>query len=178
MKKIFSRAIRGAMLDRKAFAEVFWDDDATADGVIVVASVAVASFLIGAVTGAYSISIGVIPALLTAAISAVASWLILAAATWFAATRMFKTGGGIQTTMATHGLAYLPTIAFAVPVAIVPVIGLVWYMAVLTRATQESVSADTKTAFLAVLVGFAFMLMIQAIFQLPFTAASALFGLF
>ncbi|MEX1003766.1 MAG: YIP1 family protein [Acidimicrobiia bacterium] len=177
MQKIFSRALRGAMLDRKAFAEVFWDDDATADGVIVVASVAVASFLIVALTRA-SVGIGSIPALLQAAISAVASWLILAAATWFAATRLFKTGGGIQTTMATHGLAYLPTIAFAIPIPIVPVIGLVWYVAVLTRATQESVSSDTKTAFLAVLVGFAFMLMIQAIFQLPFTAASALFGLF
>lgn len=177
MNKIFSRAFRGAMLDRKAFAEVFWDDDATADGVIVVAAVTVASFVIAVLLGA-SLSVGVIPALLTAAISAIASWLILAAATWFAATRLFKTGGGIQTMMATHGLAYLPTIAFAVPVAIVPVIGLVWYVAVLTRATQEAVSSDTKTAFLAVLVGFAFMLMIQAVFRLPFTAASALFGLF
>lgn len=175
MQKIFSRAVRGAMMDRKAFAEVFWDDDATADGVIVVASVAAVSFLIIALTRA-SISIGSIPALLQTAISAVASWLILAAATWFAATKMFKTGGGIQTTMATHGLAYLPTLAFVVPIAIVPVIGLVWYIAVLTRATQEAVSSDTKTAFLAVLVGFAFMLIIQAIFRLPFTAASALFG--
>lgn len=177
MKKIFTRAVRGAMLDRKAFAEVFWDDDATADGVIVVASVAAASFLIVALTRA-SVSIGSIPALLQTAISAVASWLILAAATWFASTRLFKAGGGIQTMMATHGLAYLPTIAFVIPIAIVPVLALVWYIAVLTRATQEAASSSTKNAFLAVLVGFAFMLMIQAIFRLPFTAASALFGLF
>ena len=177
MQKILSRAFRGAMLDRKAFAEVFWDDDATADGVIVVAVVAAASFVIVAMTRA-SVSLGSIPALLQTTVSAVASWLILAAATWFAATKMFKTGGGIQTMMATHGLAYLPTIAFVIPIAIVPVIGLVWYIAVLTKATQEAVSTTTKTAFLAVLVGFAFMLMIQAIFRLPFTAASALFGLF
>lgn len=175
MQKIFSRAVRGAMMDRKAFAEVFWDDDATADGVIVVASVAAVSFVFIALTRA-DISISSIPALLQTAIYAVASWLILSAATWFAATKMFKTGGGIQTTMATHGLAYLPTLAFVVPIAIVPVIGLVWYIAVLTRATQEAVSSDTKTAFLSVLVGFAFMLIIQAIFRLPFTAASALFG--
>ena len=177
MQKIFSRAVRGAMLDRKAFAEVFWDDDATADGVIVVALVAAASFVVVALTRA-SVSISSIPALLQTTVSAVASWLILAAATWFAATKMFKTGGGIQTMMATHGLAYLPTIAFVIPFAIAPVIGLVWYIAVLTRATQEAVSSNTKTAFLAVLVGFAFMLIIQAIFRLPFTAASALFGLF
>jgi hypothetical protein len=177
MQKIFSRAFRGAMLDKKAFAEVFWDDDATADGVIVVAVVAAASFVIVAMTRA-SVSLGSIPALLQTTVSAVASWLILAAATWFAATKMFKTGGGIQTTMATHGLAYLPTITFVIPIAIVPVIGLVWYIAVLTKATQEAVSTTPKTAFLAVLVGFAFMLMIQAIFRLPFTAASALFGLF
>ncbi|HVR33422.1 MAG TPA: YIP1 family protein [Acidimicrobiia bacterium] len=177
MQKIFSRALRGAMLDRKAFAEVFWDDDATADGVIVVALVAAASFVIVALTRA-SVSISSIPALLQTTVSAVASWLILAAATWFAATKMFKTGGGIRTMMATHGLAYLPTIAFVIPFAIAAVIGLVWYIAVLTRATQEAVSSNTKTAFLAVLVGFAFMLIIQAIFRLPFTAASALFGLF
>jgi hypothetical protein len=177
MKKIFTRAARGAMLDRKAFAEVFWDDDATADGVIVVALTAVASFVIVALTRA-SVSLGSIPALLQTTVSAVASWLILAAATWFAATRLFKTGGGIQTTMATHGLAYLPTIAFVIPIAIAPVVGLIWYIAVLTRATQEAVSTSTRTAFLAVLVGFAFMLIIQAIFALPFTAASALFGLF
>lgn len=177
MKKIFSRAMRGAMLDRKAFAEVFWDDDATADGVIVVATVAAASFIVVALTRA-TVSISSVPALLQTAISAVASWLILAAATWFAATRLFKTGGGIQTMMATHGLAYVPTIAFVIPIPIVGVIGLVWYLAVLTRATQEAVSSNTKTAVLSVLVGFAFMLIIQAIFRIPFTAASALFGLF
>lgn len=177
MQKILSRAFRGAMLDRKAFAEVFWDDDAVADGVIVVAAVSVVSFLVVALTRA-SVSISSIPALLQTAVSGVASWLILAAATWFAATRMFKTGGGIQTMMATHGLAYLPTLAFVIPFALAPIIGLVWYLAVLTRATQEAVSSNTKTAALSVLVGFAFMLIIQAIFQLPFTAASALFGLF
>jgi hypothetical protein len=177
MQKILSRAFRGAMLDRKAFAEVFWDDDAVADGVIVVAAVSVVSFLVVALTRA-SVSISSVPALLQTAVSGVASWLILAAATWFAATRMFKTGGGIQTMMATHGLAYLPTLAFVIPFALAPIIGLVWYLAVLTRATQEAVSSNTKTAALSVLVGFAFMLIIQAIFQLPFTAASALFGLF
>jgi hypothetical protein len=177
MQKILSRAFRGAMLDRKAFAEVFWDDDAVADGVIVVAAVSVVSFLVVALTRA-SVSISSIPALLQTAVSGVASWLILAAATWFAATRMFKTGGGIQTMMATHGLAYLPTLAFVIPFTLAPIIGLVWYLAVLTRATQEAVSSNTKTAALSVLVGFAFMLIIQRIFELPFTAASALFGLF
>lgn len=177
MQKIISRAVRGAMLDRRAFSEVFWDDDATADGVIVVALVAVASFLIFALTRA-SVSLSSIPALLQTAISAVASWLILAAATWFAATRLFKTGGGIQTMMATHGLAYVPTIAFAIPFALAPVVGIVWYVAALTRATQEASSTSTRTAFLAVLVGFAFMLIVQALFRLPFTAAAALGGLF
>lgn len=177
MQKILSRTFRGAMLDRKAFSEVFWDDDAVADGVIVVAAVSALSFLVVALTRA-SVSLSSIPALLQTAVSGVASWLILSAATWFAATRLFKTGGGIQTMMATHGLAYLPTLAFVIPFALAPVIGLVWYVAVLTRATQEAISSDTKVAFLSVLVGFAFMLMIQAIFRLPFTAASALFGLF
>ena len=177
MQKIYSRAIRGAMLDRKAFSEVFWDDDAVADGVIVVASVAVVSFLVAGVAFG-NFSLGSITALLSAMVSAVASWLILSAATWFAATRLFKTGGGIQTTMATHGLAYLPTLVFLLPFAIATLIGLVWYVVVLVIATRESTSSDTRTASLAVLVGFAFTLIIQAIFSLPFTAASALFGLF
>lgn len=176
MQKIFSRALRGAMLDRKAFAEVFWDDDAVADGVIVVATVSVASFVVGGLFG--GLDFGSLAGVLSAAVSGVASWLILSAATWFAATRLFKTGGGIQITMATHGLAYLPTLVFLLPFSIAAVVGLVWYLVVLVIATKESTSSDTRTAALAVLVGFAFTLMIQALFRLPFTAASALFGIF
>ncbi|MDX1450209.1 MAG: hypothetical protein R3246_14235, partial [Acidimicrobiia bacterium] len=82
MQKIVSRALRGAMLDRKAFSEVFWDDDAVADGVIVVATVSVASFVLG---GLFSgLDFGSIAGVLSAAVSGVASWLILSAATWFA----------------------------------------------------------------------------------------------
>lgn len=176
MQKIFSRAFRGALFDRKAFAEVFWDDDAVADGVIVVASVSVVTFILSGVFFGFGFSF--VAGLLQTAVSAVASWLILSAATWFASTRLFKTGGGVQTMMATHGLAYLPTLVFLLPFGIAALVGLVWYLGVLVVATREATSSDTRNAVLSVLVGFAFTLIIQAVFRLPFTAASALSGLF
>lgn len=90
MKKIFSRALRGAMFDKKAFEHAFWDDDATADGVILVASVSAISFVIRAVLS-NGLGTGAILGVLGAAVTGVAGWLILAACVWVASTKMFKT---------------------------------------------------------------------------------------
>ena len=42
---MFSRAARAAAFDRKAFTEAFFDDEAAADGAIVVASVGAITYL-------------------------------------------------------------------------------------------------------------------------------------
>ncbi len=184
MKKIFGRAWRGALLKKRAFQEVYWDNDATADGVIVVASVQVVLLLASLVAG----SLGVrqaglalatewdqfLTALISAMIYGVAGWLILAAATWLAATKLFKQNGTIQTMMAMHGLAYLPLLATLAPFTIADVLAVVWYLVVVVVATREAVETDTRYAALSVLVGYAVLAILASIFGGVFAAVPVL----
>lgn len=178
MKKIFSRALRGAMFDKKAFEHAYWDDDATADGVILVATVSAVAFVIQAVLSA-GLGTGAILGFLGAAISGVAQWLILAACVWVASTKIFKSGGGLQTMMAAHGLAYLPLLLTAVPIVLVGMAAVLWYLAVLVVATRATTESNLKIAVLSVLVGYAILVLLSAILSgVTFTAVSAFQTLF
>lgn len=174
MKKIFSRAVKGALFDRKAFEQAFWNNEAVADAVIVVGAVGATGVVIGAIiTG--TLGPGLILGVLWAAVYAVAGWLVLAACVWFAATKIFKTGGNIQTMFATHGLAYLPLLA--VSLSFIPYIGMVavlWYLAVLVVATRVTTESDGRKAVLSVLVGYALLVILDRIIGGGiFTAVSA-----
>lgn len=180
MRKIFGRAWRGALLKQRAFQEVYWDNDATADGVIVVAAVQVVLFV--AAVGFDAIGVGqsaafdvnrLLPGLLGAVIYGVAGWLILAAITWVAATKLFKQHGSIQTMMAMHGLAYLPLLATLIPFAYADVLAIIWYLVVVVVATKEAVETDTKYAALSVLVGYAALAILASIFGGVFAAVPA-----
>ncbi len=178
MTKIFSRALRGCVLDKKAFDQVFWDDDATADGVILVAVVSAVGFLISAVL-AGGLGAGIVLGILGAMVSGVAGWLILAACVWVASTKIFKTGGGIQTMMATHGLAYLPLVLVPVGIRLLSVAAIVWYLVVLVVATRSATESDQKTAALSVLIGYAVLVLLAAVLRgITFTAVSGLGNLF
>ncbi len=178
MKKIFARAWRGSLFQKSAFEESFWDDDATADAVILVGVVSGAIVLITSFV-AGSLGVGLVLDLVGSVISGVASWLILALCVWVAATKVFKTGGGIQTMMATHGLAYLPLGLSAFPNRYVGIAALVWYLAVLVVATRAATDSDQKLAGLSVLVGFAILALIDALLSgITFQAVSAFNRLF
>lgn len=86
---MFTRAGRAALFDRKVYTEAFFDDDAMADGAIVVAVVGALTYLVALVwfgaIGGFDVA-----TLFQILIASVASWLILGFATWFAATRLFK----------------------------------------------------------------------------------------
>lgn len=177
MKKIFIRAWRGALFQKSAFEESFWDDDATADGVLLVALVSGSTVVISAVLSG-SIRAGLLLGLIGGMISGVASWLILAACVWVVSTKIFKTGGGIQTMMATHGLAYLPLGLVAIPNAYARIGAVIWYLAVIVVATRVATDSNQKTAGLSVLVGYAVLAILSAVLGgITFTAVSAL-GLF
>jgi hypothetical protein len=170
---MFRRAGRASLLDRKAFTEAFFDGDAAADAAILVALVAtltyVGSLAFHGVLSAFSLT-----GLLETAISGVASWLILAFATWFVATRLFHSSSRPQTMIAVQGLAVLPLlleIFGAVPGGI----GLVWYLVILVVATQEAAELKTRDAVVSVLIGFALVVIFRALLGVPFAAFNALF---
>jgi len=168
--KMFTRAGRAALFDRKAFTEAFFDDEAMADGAIVVAVVGALTYL-GALARFAVFNAFDVATLFQVLIASVASWLILGFATWFAATRLFKASSRPQTLVAMHGLAPLPLLleALGSPISW---IGLVWYLAVLVVATKEGTDLPYKHAGVAVLIGFVAAAIVRALLRVPF----ALFG--
>lgn len=172
---MFSRAVRAAAFDRKAFTEAFFDDEAAADGALVVASVGAITYLGLWLRG---IAILSVQGLLQSLVAAVISWLILAFATWFVATRLFGGGGRPQTMMAMHGLAALPLVlelfeGFAS--GLIAAAGLIWYLAVVVVATREASDVNTRNAAVSVLIGFAIAAIFRALIGVPFAVFGALF---
>lgn len=170
---MFTRAGRAAIFDRKVYTETFFDDDAMADGAIVVAVVGALTYLvallwIGAL-GGFDLT-----ALFQVLIASVASWLILGFATWFAATRLFQSSGRPQTLLAMHGLAPLPLLleAFGTPFSWV---GLAWYLAIVVMATKEGTDLPYKYAAVAAVIGFAAAAVIRALLRVPFALFSGAF---
>ena len=108
LMKMLTRAARAALLDRKAFTEAFFDDDAAADGAIIVAGVGALTYLGWWVRGFTQLSVA---GLFGVLIASIISWLILALATWFVATRLFAASSRPPTMMAMHGLAALPLVS-------------------------------------------------------------------
>jgi len=167
---MFTRAGRAAIFDRKVYTEAFFDNDAMADGAIVVAVVGALTYFAALVRfGAFAAFD--LAALFQVLIASVASWLILGYATWFAANRLFQGSGRPQTLLAMHGLAPLPLVleAFDSPISSV---GVVWYLAILVMATKEGTDLDYKFAAVAVLIGFAAAVVVRALLRVPF----AVFG--
>lgn len=170
---MFSRAGRAALLDRDAFLEAFFDDDAMADGAIIVAIVGAGTYLGWVVLGTASFTIA---ALFSVLISSIISWLILGFATWFAAGRLFGASGRPQTLLALHGLAVLPLLLELAGQQIVAGVGLVWYLVVLVVGTKVGTDLATRNAAVSVLIGFALAALVRMLIRVPFAVFSGLFA--
>jgi hypothetical protein len=168
---MFSRATRALTFDRKPFEQAFFDSDSAADAAILVSLVAAATYVGRVLQGPGSLSL---PGLLQEVIGGVVSWLILGFATWFVATRLFKSGGRPQTMIALQGLAVLPLLLEMFG-QIAGSIGLVWYLVVLAVGTREASDLSTRDASVSVLIGFAVAALFRAILGVPFAIFSGLF---
>ena len=170
---MFRRAGRASVLDRRAFTEAFFDGDAAADSAILVALVAIATYVgslaVHGVLGAFSLT-----GLLETAIGGVASWLILGFATWFVANRLFQSSSRPQTVFALQGLAVLPLLLDMFGPA-AGAIGLVWYLVALVVATKEAAELKTRDAVVSVLIGFALVVIFRALLGVPFALFASLF---
>jgi hypothetical protein len=170
--RALKRAVRSAIFDRKVNTELFFDSDATADAVLLVAGIGAVVYF-GAVArvglGAFSIT-----GLLEAVIYAVVGWLILAVGTWVAATKLFDGSGQMQSMMRLHGHAEMPLL-LALFGGLIGTLGLAWSLAAKVPATAEAGSLDTMKSVAAVLVGFALVVIVRLVFRLPFMALSSLF---
>lgn len=172
MIKILNRASRAALLQRAAFREAFFDNDSAADGAILVALVSTVSYIGAVLIGGVPFNV---TRLLSVVIAAVASWLILAFATWGVAAWFFKSSGRPQTMVGMHGLAVLPLLLELVRIEVVSAIGLIWYLVVLVVATQEGADLDVKKASVSVLIGFAAAMLVRALIGAPFALFASVF---
>lgn len=169
--RALTRSLRASLFDRKVNTEMFFDSDATADAVLLVSGIASVVYLGDVVAGPRGFSvIGLIEAIIFALIA----WLILAAGTWLAATKLFEGEGQLQTMMRLHGHAELPLVLGAIG-SVGALVGLVWSVAAKIPATREGSSLDLTKSLAAVLVGLALVVLVRLIFRLPFMAFSALF---
>ncbi len=161
---MFTRAGRAAIFDRKVYTEAFFDNDAMADGAIVVAGVGALTYLGLLARGMVGFDLS---GLLQILLASVVSWLILGFATWFAANRLFQGSGRPQTLLAMHGLAPLPLLLeiLGTPIAW---LGVLWYLAILVVATKEGTDLDYKFAGVSVLIGFAAAFLVRALLRVPF----------
>lgn len=164
--------MRASILDRKAHTELFFDSDATADAVLLVAGISAVVYF-GAVVGVGFSALS-LTGLLEAVIFGLIGWLILAGATWLAATKLFEGSGQLQTMMRLHGHCELPLL-LGVLGPIGAIVGLLWSAAAKVVATSEGASLDVMKAVAAVLLGLALVVLVRLIFRLPFMAFGALF---
>ncbi|MGH8871660.1 MAG: YIP1 family protein [Acidimicrobiia bacterium] len=173
MSKLFSRAGRAALLDRRPFTEAFFDGDSAADAAILVSIVAsvtyVGSLLVNGNIGFFSF-----PTLLQVVIAGVVAWLILGFATWFAASRLFQATRRPQTMIALQGLAVLPLVLELFG-RIGGAVGLIWYLIILVVGTREAAGINTRNAAVSVLIGFAIAAIFRTLLGVPFAVFGALF---
>lgn len=181
MGPIFQRALRAARLDRRVFDEARWDANATADAVVLVAVISLVVFLARVVGSGFDITDYVALAL-NVVISNVAGWLLLAVATWFVTSRLFKPEGDYwrrfeqtQSIMRVHGIAYLPMALGALVVVnpLLPAIGSLWYFAAAGVGTAEVMDIRLRDGLIGVLLGAAILFIVQLIFRFPFAFFSA-----
>lgn len=166
------RALRASIFDRRAHTELFFDSDATADAVLLVAGVFGVAYLGATIPLGFSALS--LTGLLSAVIFGVIDWLIVAAATWFVAMRLFQGGGHMQTMMRLHGHCELPML-LAVFGAIGYGVGLVWATAAKVVATSEASSLDILKAVASVLVGLAIVFLVRLLLRIPFGIFGAAF---
>lgn len=167
------RAVRASILDRRAHSELFFDADATADAVLLVAAISAVTYA-ASVVRIIGFRFLTITNLLEYVIYGLIAWLILSAATWFVATRLFGGSGQMQTTIRLHGHCELPLL-LAIFGDVLGGIGLAWSLVAKIVATSEAASIDTAKSVASVLVGFALVLLIRLVFRLPFLLLGSLF---
>ncbi len=177
MKPILQQAWRAATLDRRAFGEWLFGSHATGDAALIVIGVAVVRFVVQVFSeGAFG---ALVLGLVTTSINALAGWVFLAVATWFAGTRLFEGVGDWQTVLRMHGLAYLPNILGALLVvggqigSWALIVGYLWHLVAAVVGTSVGLSLSRRNAALSVAIGAAILFIIEIFIRGAFTGVGA-----
>lgn len=165
---MLDRLIRGARLDKRLYTEVFFDNAATGDAVLLVAGIYSAIYLALAL-GDDRVSLSVV-SLIGILLSGLIGWLIVSGGLWLAGTKLFEgTSRGstvVRVTGFSHGPLALLVVAPFLPSGIAQLIvglTLAWFVAALAAAAQVLFDFDLRKAVGSALLAVALWWVVQSI---------------
>jgi len=157
----FQKAVRLTFFDQRTARQVMFEHNATADAVVIVGGVYLASFIIGSIrSGSFDVV-----QILTDVIFGIAGWLFLSFAIWVMGTKLIKGNGDPQTLIRTAGFASLPLLLQALTFvwSQMALVGLVWYLALLVLVAKVVLGLRWVEAGASVALGVALIYLIQSL---------------
>ena len=174
---MFNRIVGVFKLDSNTFEDIEHDTSATTQALIVVLIVAIISG-IGSGFGATISDGSFVRSFLGTLISALLGWLIWSAVSWFVGTTFFGGKADIGEMLRVIGFAYSPQVLGIIP-CIGGIVGAIWSLIAGFIAVRQGLDLDNVKAFLTILIGFFFYLIVFAVLGIFVGGAGALLsGLF
>lgn len=164
---MFDRMMRAARLDRRLYTEVFFDNAATGDAVLIVAGIYGAIYLalvLGSNLGFSVISfIGIL-------LSGLIGWLIVSGGLWLAGTKIFDGSARGATVVRLTGFTHVPLVLLvAAPFVgsiltdVVVAAALIWFIAAIAAAARVLFDFDTRKSVGSALLAVALWWVVQSI---------------
>jgi len=158
---MFARIIGVFKLSAATFEEIEHDTSLTLPAAVIVVLVSLVS---GLGNGLFNglIHKTFFGGFLGSMISVLLGWLLWSAVTWFVGTRLFKGEADLGQMLRVIGFAYLPMLLSIIP-CLGGLIGIIWTIAAVFIAIRQGLDIDDMKAFLTVIVGAVFYLLLAAV---------------
>ena len=168
---MMDRAIRAAKVEPALYEEVERDENATTEAMTIVAIVAVASAIGGAI-GAVIGGRNVIGGLLIPLIGALIGWVLWSYITYFVGTRLMngtatpgellRTIGYAQTPGILNILSFIPFVG-----GLIALVAAIWSLWAGIVAVRQALDFDTGKAVITVIIGWVVVLIINLVILAP-----------
>lgn len=157
---MFARIIGVFKLSAATFEEIEHDTSLTLPAAVIVILVSLVS---GLGNGLFNglINKTFFGGFLGSMISVLLGWLLWSAVSWFVGTRFFKGEADLGQMLRVIGFAYLPMLLSIIP-CLGGLIGIIWTIAAVFIAIRQGLDIDDVKAFLTVIVGAVFYLLLAA----------------
>ncbi len=165
---MLDRMFRAARLDRKLYTEVFFDNAATGDAVLLVGGI-YGVLYIALVVGSSAVRFGVI-SFVSVLLGGIIGWLIVSGGLWLAGTKIFDGSARGATVIRLTGFSHAPLALLVVApfvgsilTNLVVAAALAWFVAAIARAASVLFDFDTRKAVGSALVAVALWWVVQSI---------------
>lgn len=171
---MLDRIIGVFRLNVSTFEEIEHDQAATGQAFFVVLLVAI----IAGIGSGFGAGIGdgsFFGAFLGTLISAIVGWLLWAVVSWFVGTRFFGGQADVGEMLRVIGFAQAPQVLGIIP-CIGVLVGWIWSLIAGFIAIRQGLDLDNTRAFLTIVIGFIFVIVVYAVIGLLFGGVSAILG--